>query len=58
VDIVAGGGFVGRCYTIFEIVGYGVDGEGVGFLKEFGGGGGDFVCISRVVVNRRRGDIP
>lgn len=32
---------MGGRYGVFEVVGYGVYGEGAGFLEEFGGGGGD-----------------
>lgn len=37
-------GFLGQGNRVFEIVGDGIDGEGVGLLKEFGGGRGDWVC--------------
>ncbi len=41
-QVGAGLGFLGGGDGVFEVVGYGVDGEGAGFLEEFGGGGGDF----------------
>lgn len=38
-----GVGFVGRCDTVFEIVGYAVGGEGAGFVEEALRGAGNCV---------------
>ena len=40
-DVGSCGGFLAGGYTVFEVVGYCVYGEGAGFLEEFWGGGGD-----------------
>jgi hypothetical protein len=40
-DVLPCGGFLRGGYAVFEVVGYGVYGEGAGFLEEFGGGGWD-----------------
>jgi hypothetical protein len=40
-NVGSGGGLLGRGYGVFEVVGYGVYGEGTGFLEKFGGGGRD-----------------
>lgn len=51
LDVLAGGGFVGRGYAVFEVVAGCVDAEGVRFLEEFGGGRGDWMaCVSSCLV--------
>ena len=37
-DVGTCGGLLGGRYGVFEVIGYGVDGQGAGLLKKFGGG--------------------
>jgi hypothetical protein len=37
-DVLAGDRFLVGGYRVFEVVGYGVYGEGAGLFEEFGGG--------------------
>jgi len=56
-DVLACDGFLGRGYRVFEIVGYGIYGEGAGLFEEFGGGRGDWERLVGRCEGRLEGSI-